>query len=98
MNYYEFSKKNKNEIFKILKTDDDGLSNEEAKRRVLREGLNISTDTKKKSALYFILQSFKDKFIMILLVLAVIDYITNDYIGTGIIICLGIASAMLRFV
>ena len=69
MNYYEFSKKNKNEIFKILKTDDDGLSNEEAKRRVLREGLNISTDTKKKSALYFILQSFKDKFIMILLVL-----------------------------
>lgn len=98
MNYFEFSKKNRDEIFKILKTDDNGLSNDEAKKRVIRDGLNLSTDVKKKSALYFILQSFKDKFIMILLVLAVIDYITSDYIGTGIIICLGIASAMLRFV
>ena len=98
MNYFEFSKKNRDEILKILKTDDNGLSTEEAKKRVMRDGLNISTDVKKKSALYFILQSFKDKFIMILLVLAVIDYITNDYIGTGIIICLGVASAMLRFV
>lgn len=98
MNYFEFSKKSKDEIFKILKTDNNGLSNEEAKQRILKDGLNISTDVKKKNALYFILQSFKDKFIMILLVLAVIDYITNDYIGTGIIICLGIASAMLRFV
>lgn len=98
MNYFEFSKKNRDEILKILKTDDNGLSTEEAKKRVLRDGLNISTDVKKKSALYFILQSFKDKFIMILLVLAVIDYITNDYIGTCIIICLGVASAMLRFI
>ena len=34
---------------------------------------------------------------MILWVLAAIDYITSDYIGTTIIILLSIASAMLRF-
>ena len=98
MQYYEFSKKSNEEIFKELETSEEGISNSEANKRLQRNGLNVATDVKKKGPFYFILQSFKDKFILILLVLAVIDYITSDVLGTIIIVCLAVASAMLRFV
>ena len=98
MQYFEFSKKNDEEIFKELETSEKGISNSEANKRLQRNGLNVATDVKKKGPFYFILQSFKDKFILILLVLAVIDYITSDVLGTIIIVCLAVASAMLRFV
>ena len=98
MQYYEFSKKSNEEIFKELETSEKGISNSEANKRLQRNGLNVATDVKKKGPFYFILQSFKDKFILILLVLAVIDYITSDVLGTIIIVCLAVASAMLRFV
>ena len=98
MQYYEFSKKSNEEIFKEFETSEKGISNSEANKRLQRNGLNVATDVKKKGPFYFILQSFKDKFILILLVLAVIDYITSDVLGTIIIVCLAVASAMLRFV
>ena len=98
MQYYEFSKKSNEEIFKELETSEEGISNSEANKRLQRNGINVATDVKKKGPFYFILQSFKDKFILILLVLAVIDYITSDVLGTIIIVCLAVASAMLRFV
>ena len=98
MQYYEFSKKSNEEIFKELETSEKGISNSEANKRLQRNGLNVATDVKKKGPFYFIFQSFKDKFILILLILAVIDYITSDVLGTIIIVCLAVASAMLRFV
>ena len=98
MQYFEFSKKSNEEIFKEFETSEKGISNSEANKRLQRNGLNVATDVKKKGPFYFILQSFKDKFILILLVLAVIDYITSDVLGTIIIVCLAVASAMLRFV
>lgn len=97
MKYFEISKKSKEEILKLLNTKEEGLNKKVAEKRLEKDGLNVATDVKKKNALYFIIQSFKDKFILILWVLAAIDYITSDYIGTTIIILLSIASAMLRF-
>ena len=97
MKYYEISKLDNEKILKILKTNKNGLSTNEVEKRIEKNGLNIATNVKRKNALYFIIQSFKDKFILILWILAVIDYITSDYIGTTIIILLSIASAMLRF-
>ena len=98
MKYFEISKVDNDKALELLKTSKDGLTSKEVEKRIERDGLNIATNVKKKNALYFILQSFKDKFILILLILAVIDYITSDYIGTAIIVLLSIASAMLRFV
>ena len=97
MKYFEISKKSKEEILKLLNTKEEGLNKKVAEKRLEKDGLNVATDVKKKNSLYFIIQSFKDKFILILWVLAAIDYITSDYIGTTIIILLSIASAMLRF-
>ncbi len=98
MKYFEISKVDNDKALELLKTSKDGLTSKEVEKRIERDGLNIATNVKKKNALYFIFQSFKDKFILILLILAVIDYITSDYIGTAIIVLLSIASAMLRFV
>ncbi len=97
MKYNQISEKSNDEILKILKTSEEGLNQNEVEKRIEENGLNIATNVKKKGPLYFLIQSFKDKFIVILLILAVIDYMTNDTIGTIIIIILAIASALLRF-
>ena len=79
-------------------TKTDGLTKKEAESRLEDFGENIVTDTKKKGVLYFILNSFKDKFILILIVLAVVDYLTNDKIGAFIILGITVISALIRFV
>ena len=98
MRYYEVSKKNKEQLLKLLKTKETGLNRSEVNKRLLKNGLNVANDVKKRGPLYFMLQSLKDKFILILFVLAAIDYITNDKIGTLIIIILAFASALISFV
>ena len=97
MKYNEISRLTKEEILKALGTSEQGLKKEQVERRHDEYGLNIATNDKQRGCLYFLVRSFKDKFIMILFVLAVIDYMTNDILGAGIIVCLGIASAMIRF-
>lgn len=97
MKYNEISRLTKEEILKALGTSEQGLNKEQVERRHDEYGLNIATNDKQRGWLYFLVRSFKDKFIMILFVLAVIDYMTNDILGAGIIVCLGIASAMIRF-
>ena len=57
MQYYEFSKKSNEEIFKELETSEEGISNSEANKRLQRNGINVATDVKKKGPFYFILQS-----------------------------------------
>ena len=97
MKYNEISRLTKEEILQALGTSEQGLKKEQVERRLDEYGLNIATNDKQRGWLYFLVRSFKDKFIMILFVLAVIDYMTNDVLGAGIIVCLGIASAMIRF-
>ena len=88
--YYELSKMSKEEIFKLFNTKESGLSSSVSSKRLQEYGKNIPSDTKKKSAFYFILQSFKDKFIIILFVLALVNYFTGDSIGSFIIIGISI--------
>ena len=52
---------------------------------------------KKKSRFYFLFNSFKDKFIIILLILAVINYILSDAISTYIILGIAVISALIRY-
>ena len=48
--------------------------------------------------LYFFINSFKDKFIFILIVLAIINkFVGDDTLGTIIILAIGFASALIRF-
>ena len=98
LDYQELSKMSKEEILSFYKTREDGLSTKEVRKRLEEYGENIPKENDKKGILYFILESFKDKFILILLVLATVDYITGDRLGTLIIIIIAFISAMIRFV
>lgn len=96
-NYYELSNMSKEEIFSTFKTNENGLTSEEVKNRLDLYGKNIPTDNKKKGALYFIIDSLKDKFIIILIILAIINYFTGDRIGSLIILVIAIISALISF-
>ena len=98
LDYQELSKMSKDEILSFYKTREDGLTTKEVRKRLEEYGENIPKENDKKGILYFILESFKDKFILILLVLATVDYITGDRLGTLIIIIIAYISAMIRFV
>lgn len=97
MKYFEISNKSVDEIYKILKTDSNGLSTKEANKRLDRDGLNIVIENKKRGPIYFLINSFKDKFILILVILAIISFISQDVLGAIIIIILGILSALISF-
>ena len=97
LDYIELSKKNKEEIMKLYKTSENGLNKEIADARLLQYGENIATNNKKKTPFYFIMEGFKDKFVLILIVLAVVDFITDDVLGAIIILCIGLISVIIRF-
>ena len=98
LSYRDLSNKSEEEILKIYETSLEGLSNEQAKKRLDEHGDNIPTKNEKKGPLYFIVDSFKDKFILILVVLAIINYFTGDKIGSLIILVITVISAMISFV
>ena len=96
--YETLSNKNEDEILNLFQTSTNGLNDEEAEERLEKYGENIATNQKKKGILYFILDSFKDKFILILILLATIDYLTGDRLGALIIICIAVISALISFI
>ena len=89
--------KGKEEVLKLYKTTENGLSNEEVNKRLEEYGENIATNRKKKTAFHFILESLKDKFVLILVLLAVIDFITDDRLGAFIILGITLISVIIRF-
>lgn len=95
--YKKISMMSKTEILLNYKTNEIGLTNEEVNKRLECDGLNVVVKKEKKSHLQFLLESFNDKFIYILLVLAVINYLLSDALGSYIIIGVAIVSALIRY-
>ena len=97
---YKFiSAKNKNEILNEFNANvEKGLSSHTASQLLDENGKNIVVKEDNHSWFYFFINSFKDKFIFILILLAIINkFIGNDNLGTIIILAIGFASAMIRF-
>ena len=97
LSYYELSNMSEEEIYNLFKTSQNGLNKIEVEKRLDLYGENIPFDNKKKGPLYFIIDSFKDKFIIILVVLAIINYFTGDKLGSLIILFITIISAIISF-
>ena len=95
--YAEMSKKNNEEILKYTNSNEKGLSKKQAEELLIENGPNIVVKNEKKSRFYFLFNSFKDKFIIILLILAVINYILSDAISTYIILGIAVISALIRY-
>lgn len=63
------------EIYKELNTQEKGLSNLEAKKRIKTDGLNILIDKNKRTKLQIFLSQFKNMMIILLLVVGVLSLI-----------------------
>ena len=97
--YKEISKLSKQDIINQLNSNEErGLTSKEASKRLEENGENIVVKENKHSWFYFFLNSFKDKFILILVILAIInEVVSDDSIGTIIILAIGFVSAMIKF-
>ena len=97
LEYKELSNKSKGEIFSLFNTNENGLNQSEVSKRLDEYGDNIATNRKKKTPLFFIIEALKDKFVLILILLAAIDFITDDKIGAFIILGITLISVIIRF-
>ena len=95
--FKEVSQMNQQDLFNKLASSLDGLSNKEAKQRLGQNGKNVVLKDEKKGPLYFLFNSFKDEFIIILLFLALINWLLGDKLGSLIIVIIAIISALIRF-
>ena len=100
-NAYELSR---SEVLETLKTSKNGLSNDEAKIRLEKEGLNQPKEVKKKNAFLKFLAQFKDIMIIILIVAAVISIAvaikenqTSELIDGFIILGIVLINAIIGF-
>ena len=95
--YIKISNTGKDKIFKQLDTTEAGITKKEGKNRLIRDGKNVVIKYDNKSPFYFLAMSFKDEFIIILLILAIINFFLGDKIGSIIIVIIAFISALIRF-
>ena len=96
--YEGFSNLSSEELLKKLKSNINGLTEEEAVNRLKRYGHNVIKTEKVKKWYHFLLESCKDPFIYILTVLAIIDLCLGDPLGAFIILALAVISITIRLV
>ena len=94
--YNEISKLTTEEILTKYHTKEEGLTNKEAQKRLNSDGKNIVIKEVNRSIFYFIFNSLKEEFIIILLVLAVINFSLGDKIGSLVIVLIAIISMLIR--
>ena len=94
--YNEISKLITEEILTKYHTKEEGLTNKEAQKRLNNNGKNIVIKEVNRSIFYFIFNSLKEEFIIILLVLAVINFSLGDKLGSLVIILIAIISILIR--
>ena len=91
------------ELYERLETSRLGLTDEEAEKRLLRDGKNKLAEEKKKSNLVLFFSQFND-FMIILLIFAsmfsaIVSYIRHEsYVDSVIIIVIVVINALLSFI
>lgn len=91
------------DLFKRLETSEEGLTDEEATKRLLRDGENKLIEKKKKSNIALFLGQFND-FMIILLIFAaifsaIISFVRDEsYVDSIIIIVIVVINAILSFI
>ena len=96
--YLKESNLDNNKVLEKYRTSICGISSKKASCILDENGKNVVIKDDKKSPLYFLFCSFKDEFILILLVLAIINFFLQDAIGSIIILVIAFISAFIRFV
>lgn len=78
--------------------DEQGLSQKEAKKRLLKLGYNQITSQNEKGVIFKFLSKFTSPLIMMLILIALISYSLGENINSIIIILIALLSSVLSFV
>lgn len=90
--FYQMSKE---ELFSQFQTDGNGLTSEQAKKKLDEVGRNALKEAKKKSTLQVFLEQFADLLVLILIVAAVISMISGNIESTIVIFVVIVLNAVL---
>lgn len=85
------------QLFKQLESSEQGLSNEEASKRLNKYGANDMTGLKQTAPLVQFLRLFANPLVAILLVASVVSAILGDRVNASIIIVIVLLSNLLNF-
>lgn len=96
--YKLLSEISKEDLLSNLKTNINGLTDNEATNKLNEYGYNIIKEEKVKKWYHFLLESCKDPFIYILAILAIINLILGDVLGALIIAILAFISTTIRLI
>ena len=91
----DFYKRTIEESFDAVSSQPEGLTGDEARRRLEQLGKNRLTETAKKSGLRVFLEQFKDLLVIILIIAAVISMITGNSESTIVILVVLVINAIL---
>lgn len=96
--YKSLSEISKEDLLSKLKTNINGLTDNDANNKLNEYGYNIIKEEKVKKWYHFLLESCKDPFIYILAILAIINLILGDVLGALIIAILAFISTTIRLI
>lgn len=86
------------ELFMELRTSINGLSSEDARKRLEEYGENRVDAQKPTPAWLLFLEAFKDPFVLVLAALAIVSFATRDYEAAIVMIVMILASVIITFV
>jgi Ca2+-transporting ATPase len=95
MNWYE---QNTAEVFKQLSSSEEGLTDDAAAQKKAEFGANELVEKKKKPAIMFFLDQFKDFMIIVLIAAAIISGVIGELTDTIIILVIVFVNAIIGFV
>lgn len=85
------------EVFEVLGTSENGLSQGEAETRLLKNGANELQDKKRKSILQLFFDQFKEVMTLILLLAAIVSGLMGDVSDTIVILVIVLFNACIGF-
>ena len=91
----EFWKISKNNVMNYLETTQEGLTDNEVKKRREKYGENILDEEEKKSVFRIFLEQFCDLLVIILIIAAIISAVSGNIESTAVIILVLIMNAIL---
>ena len=89
---------NSKEILHKLKTSEEGLNDKEVKARLVQYGANKLAEEEKLNKLKILFHQFTSPLIYILLIAAIVTFILDEYIDTGVIMAVVFLNAIIGYV
>ena len=80
-----------------LGTNRNGLTRDEAQKRLLRFGANLLKPKRKTDTLTLLINQFRSPLVLILIIAAILAFFLGDPVNAGIILVIVVASGLLGF-